>query len=176
MFDYLKFTKLISTMCDEKRIKLATRARLPAEVLGYLLDNGVKVEGAINFHEDENCHILIIYGKTEYALLTDIIDNRYTFCIFADTILSNDNKFMKILDMTFDSVMTIMSYMYPNPQYTPKPYIKDTHKEFFEAKIKDICVCSIWAVFGDSFIEEYKTVFPEDTEITKVIKVFEDSI
>jgi hypothetical protein len=181
MFDYMKLAKLISTMCDEKRIKYARSLRVPVNVEKYLEDNDIQLEGCTTFLNEENIRIFIIFGKSDYAMMHDIIDNKYTFCIFADYILRDEIEYMEMYEIVRNIVYHILRYVFPD-QISPigmmslRCIIKDTFRLNIKKTIDQISAYNIWTIGGDRFLDEYKEKYPDRAkDIEKVMELFDQT-
>jgi hypothetical protein len=163
-------------MCDSQRIRFASSPlRLHINIENHLKENGAVPKGFFNFVNEEDMSIFIIYGKSDYAMTHDIINNKYTFCIFPDYIFGDENDCMEIFRITLDIVKTILSYIYPPMSHKIKPkYIKDNFASSIEDRIRHICAYNVWTIFGDRFLDKYKEKFPEDKDdIESIIDIFD---
>ena len=177
MFDYMMLTRLMPVMCDAQRMKYASALRLPPNVETYLKDNGVDPKGSINFFNDktQEIRIFIVYGECKYAMMHDIIDNKHTFCIFADFILKDENDAMEIFEIIDNIVHLIISYAFPPAMYKSKiKYIKDTFLTTINEQLKNVCTYNVWAIFGDKFLDDYKLLYPDEAkDIDKIMEVYD---
>jgi hypothetical protein len=167
-------------MCDEKRIKYARSLRIPVNVGKYLEDNDIELEGCTTFLNEENIRIFIIFGKSEYAMMHDIIDNKYTFCIFADYILRDEIEYMEIYDIMRSIIYHILRYAFPDFQSSIanrihiKIYIKDTFKLNINKILEQIAAYNVWDIGGERFLDEYKEKYPDKAkDIETVMKLFD---
>jgi hypothetical protein len=174
MFDYLKMTKLVPTMCDSQRIKYAKNLTLPPNVDSYLTNRDIQYQGCINFYKEEDIRIFIVYGKSDYLMMHDIIDNKYTFCIFADYIIKDENTYSDMFKMLMDIMEYIFSYAFPGIHKVSPKYIKDTFLDSLDEQMRQICAYNIWSIGGDRFLDEYKAMFLEDAkDIEKVMQIID---
>lgn len=172
MFKYLELSKLMVFITDPKNMRFGRRGILP-QLSNYLENEGIEADFYSEFYADENINIICIYGKSNYAMLHDMFNSKYTFILFPDYILKKEHKYMEIYRIISDIMHHILVYAFHPMRVPISPHIKDAYKQNIKSDIKNICVYNLYSVFGENFLEEYKKKYPEDRDIDKHMAKFD---
>jgi hypothetical protein len=112
-------------------------------------------------------------------MMHEILDDKYTFCIFPDYILNDNNTHIDMYNMICDIIYRIICYAYPIATHRKAlpEYIKDTFINTITDRIKYISAYNVWVLVGENFLEDYKQIHPEDTKcIEKIMELYDDLV
>lgn len=176
VFDYTKLFSLFPSTTNPDKLRYG-RVIVPPKFQEYFEAIKVtEVKTTSTFHSDDNIEIHIVYGKSDFAVAHEVINNKHCFFVFPDFVF-NRHDMMKMFEIVKKSIEYILSYipycyhamvvdtLYPiikdDNDDTVKSIIKDTFAESIQSDIELIAIYAVWSIIGaEKFLERYRQVYP----------------